>query len=169
MHELILGGARSGKSTLAEQRAHSNGLSVVYLATATAGDAEMARRITHHQAHRPQSWQLVEEPIHLAHALMTHTSEDHCVLVECLTLWLTNLLTVGETSMQQEQTALLEVLPTLPGKIILVSNEVGMGVVPTGELSRRFIDEAGRLHQQLAAICDRVTLVVAGLEQRLKG
>jgi adenosylcobinamide kinase/adenosylcobinamide-phosphate guanylyltransferase len=169
MQELILGGARSGKSTLAEQRAHSNGLSVVYLATATAGDAEMAGRIAHHQAHRPQTWQLVEEPIHLAQALMTHTSEDHCVLVECLTLWLTNLLTADETSMQQEQTALLEVLPTLPGNIILVSNEVGMGVVPMGELSRRFIDEAGRLHQQLAAICDRVTLVVAGLEQRLKG
>ena len=169
MRELILGGARSGKSTLAEQRAHSSGLSVVYLATATAGDAEMARRIAHHQAHRPQTWHLVEEPIHLAHALKTHTSENHCVLVECLTLWLTNLLTAGEVSMQQEKTALLEMLPTLPGNIILVSNEVGMGVVPMGELSRRFIDEAGRLHQQLAAICDRVGLVVAGLEQQLKG
>lgn len=169
MKELILGGARSGKSALAEQRALQSGLSVVYIATAMPGDAEMATRIAHHQARREPNWNTIEEPLHLSRVLSEQARPGQCVLVDCLTLWLSNLLAESEEILQAEQTALLEALPGLPGEIILVTNEVGMGIVPLGELNRRFVDEAGRLHQQLANICDRVTLLVAGLEQRLKG
>lgn len=170
MRELILGGVRSGKSALAEQRAIESGLPVTYIATATAGDAEMAARIAHHQQQRPAEWQVVEEPLSLASVLQTHAAADHCILVDCLTLWLTNLLLADELSLfEQERDALLELLPSLPGHTILVSNEVGLGIVPLGELSRRFADEAGRLHQQLAARCERVTFVAAGLPLTLKG
>ncbi len=169
MKELILGGARSGKSALAEQRAAAMGGTVTYIATAVAGDAEMAARIEHHRKCRPAHWHVIEEPLRLAGVLQQHAVQGGCLLVDCLTLWLSNLLAEGEPLLQQEQEALLTCLPELPGDILLVSNEVGMGVVPLGELSRQFVDEAGRLHQRLAAVCDRVTLVVAGLEQRLKG
>lgn len=170
MKELILGGVRSGKSRMAEQHALATALPVTYIATATADDEEMKARIAHHQAQRPEHWQLVEEPLALATALQHAAQKDHCVLVDCLTLWLTNLLCVeDETRMQQEITALLKVLPALPGHIILVSNETGMGVVPLGELTRRYCDEAGRLHQALAQSCERVILTVAGLPLHLKG
>ncbi len=170
MKELILGGMRSGKSRLAEQRAQDSGLPVTYLATATAQDDEMRQRIAHHQAQRPDHWQLVEEPEALAVALQRHAAEDHCVLVDCLTLWLTNLLCLDdEARMRREIDALLDALPKLPGTIILVSNETGMGVVPLGELTRRYCDEAGRLHQAVAARCDRVIMTVAGLPLNLKG
>ncbi len=169
MKELILGGARSGKSALAERRAAGSGLGVTYIATATAGDREMAERIARHRADRPVDWCTVEEPLHLAAALSEHAAADRCLLVDCLTLWLSNLLGEGDTHrLEREQAALLEVLPALPGRILLVSNEVGQGVVPLGELNRRFVDTAGRLHQHLAQVCDRVTLVVAGLELPLK-
>lgn len=167
MKELILGGARSGKSALAERRAQASAMAVTYIATAVAGDAEMAQRIARHRADRPDHWQTVEEPLELAAVLRDRAAPDRCLLVDCLTLWLSNLLAEDQALLQQ-QAALLEVLPSLPGRIILVSNEVGLGVVPVGELSRRFVDEAGRLHQRLAAACDRVTLVVAGLEHTLK-
>jgi len=170
MKKLILGGVRSGKSKLAEQHALASGLSVTYIATATADDAEMRARIAHHQAQRPAHWQLVEEPLALATTLHRHASENHCLLVDCLTLWLTNLLCVeDEQRLQTEVAALLNILPTLPGHIILVSNETGMGVVPLGELTRRYCDEAGRLHQALAATCNQVILTVAGLPLTLKG
>ncbi|MDD5179693.1 MAG: bifunctional adenosylcobinamide kinase/adenosylcobinamide-phosphate guanylyltransferase [Gallionellaceae bacterium] len=170
MKELILGGMRSGKSRLAEQHAQASGLPVIYLATATVQDDEMRARVAHHQAQRPGHWQLVEEPLALASALQRHAAENHCVLVDCLTLWLTNLLcTQDEVRLQQEVAALLEVLPGLPGQIILVSNETGMGVVPLGELTRRYCDEAGRLHQAVAQCCERVILTVAGLPLNLKG
>ncbi len=175
MKELILGGARSGKSALAEKRARESGLAVTCIATAAPGDAEMAERIRQHQARRPVDWVLVEEPLALATILRTHAAPDRCLLVDCLTLWLSNLLHADgkpgqpEPVFQQERKALLEVLPTLPGYVLLISNEVGMGVVPMGELSRRFCDEAGRLHQALAGLCDRVTLIVAGLPHTLKG
>jgi len=169
MKELILGGARCGKSRLAEQRAIDCALPVTYIATATAGDAEMAARIAHHQSQRPADWALVEEPLLLASVLQQHAAAGHCLLVDCLTLWLSNLLHAGEHSLHQQVPLLLQILPQLPGRILLVSNEVGMGIVPAGELSRRFVDEAGRLHQQLAEQCDRVTLVVAGLATQLKG
>lgn len=170
MKELILGGVRSGKSRLAEQHALASGLEVFYIATATAGDTEMQQRIAHHQQQRPATWSLIEEPLHLASVLQQHANDDRCLLVDCLTLWLTNLLLSDDASMlEREREALLEQLATLPGHIILVSNETGMGIVPEARLARRFGDEAGRLHQQLAQICDRVILTVAGLPHVLKG
>lgn len=170
MRELILGGVRSGKSALAEQRALQSGLAVTYIATATAGDAEMVARIAHHRQRRPASWHIVEEPLRLAAALCSSAAAGHCLIVDCLTLWLTNLLLTDDAALlEQERSALLEALPSLPGTIVLVSNEVGLGIVPLGELSRRFADEAGRLHQQLATRCERVTFVAAGLPLTLKG
>ncbi|MHB1619728.1 MAG: bifunctional adenosylcobinamide kinase/adenosylcobinamide-phosphate guanylyltransferase [Sulfuricella sp.] len=168
MKELILGGVRSGKSALAERLAAESGLDVVYIATATVGDSEMAERIAHHRARRPARWELVEEPLRLAAALRGAAASERCLLVDCLTLWLNNVI-ADEALFQQERSALLEMLPGLPGRVILVSNEVGMGIVPLGELTRRYCDEAGRLHQDLAQLCDRVTLVAAGLPLVLKG
>lgn len=169
MKELILGGMRSGKSRLAEQHAQATNLPVTYVATATAQDDEMRQRIAHHQAQRPEHWLLVEEPIALAAALQRHAAADRCVLVDCLTLWLTNLLCLDdEARLRQEVAALLDVLPKLPGTVILVSNETGMGVVPLGELTRRYCDEAGRLHQAVAQQCDKVIMTVAGLPLVLK-
>ena len=170
MKTLILGGVRSGKSRLAETLAADSGLPVTYVATATPGDAEMQRRIAEHHRRRPTGWILVEEPIHLARALREHAGEERCLLLDCLTLWLSNLLLPGDDGrFRDEREALLQVLPQLPGTLLLVSNETGLGVVPMGELSRRFCDEAGWLHQDLARICDRVVLTVAGLPQILKG
>jgi adenosylcobinamide kinase/adenosylcobinamide-phosphate guanylyltransferase len=170
MKTLILGGVRSGKSRLAEQLARQSGLSVTYLATAQAGDAEMAARIAHHQARRPADWRLVEEPRHLAQALRRHAREDRCLMVECLTLWLTNLLLDPDPArFRGEREALFEALPQLPGSLILGGNETNLGVTPMGELSRRFCDESGWLHQELAQICERVLLTVAGLPLTFKG
>lgn len=168
MIHLILGGARSGKSRFAETTALASGQSLTCIATAQALDAEMQARIQHHQRERDAAWVTVEEPLHLARALQQQASANRCIVVDCLTLWLTNLLLAGDACFEQERAALLAALPTLPGDILLVSNEVGWGVVPADPLSRRFVDEAGRLHQALAASADRVTLVVAGLPQVLK-
>jgi adenosylcobinamide kinase / adenosylcobinamide-phosphate guanylyltransferase len=169
MKQLILGGVRSGKSKLAEQRASATQLLVTYIATATAQDVEMQARIAHHKQQRPAHWQLIEAPVALASTLQLAAADNTCIIVDCLTLWLTNLLCANdEVRMQQEITALLRTLPALPGEIILVSNETGMGVVPLGELTRRYCDEAGRLHQALASHCERVTLTVAGLPLNLK-
>lgn len=170
MKELILGGVRSGKSRYAELRARESQLDVVYIATATAGDAEMHARIRAHQERRPAAWSVVETPRALAAALRTHAAPERCVLVDCLTLWLTNLLCAeDERGLRTERAALLDVLPGLPGHIILVGNETSMGVTPLGELTRRFGDEAGCLHQELGVLCDRVVLTVAGLPLVLKG
>ena len=164
--ELILGGARSGKSKLAEQRARDSGLERVYVATATAEDREMSARIVQHQQHRGAGWLLVEEPVSLAAALREHQAENRCLVVDCLTLWLSNCLHQG--CWEQQQLALLDTLPQLCGHIVLVSNETGLGVVPMGELSRQFVDEAGFLHQRLAQLANQVTLTVAGLPLALK-
>jgi adenosylcobinamide kinase/adenosylcobinamide-phosphate guanylyltransferase len=182
MIELILGGARSGKSALAERRAAESGLAVSYIATAQAGDAEMARRIAHHRSRRPPHWALLEEPLHLATALNDHAAPDRCLLVDCLTLWLTNLLYAGAAARQAEAgeavdcpllafetAALLDGLPKLPGRVILVSNEVGLGIVPLGAATRLYVDDAGRLNQGIARIAQRVTFVAAGLPLELKG
>ncbi|MET0012645.1 MAG: bifunctional adenosylcobinamide kinase/adenosylcobinamide-phosphate guanylyltransferase [Sedimenticola sp.] len=170
MKELIIGGARSGKSALAERLAQESGSDIVYLATATADDDEMAERIRLHQQRRSENWTLVEEPLYLAEALITHARENRLVLVDCLTLWITNLLLHEDASLfQRERDALLETLPGLPGRQVFVSNEVGLGIVPMGELSRRFQDEAGWLNQAMAERCDRVILTVAGLPHYLKG
>lgn len=165
--QLILGGARSGKSRTAEQRAADSGLEKIYLATAAAGDGEMAERIKKHQADRDGHWQLLEEPLELAKTLLQHSRIDNCILVDCLTLWLSNCL--HHNCWAEQQQALLDTVNKLPGAVIFVSNEVGQGIVPMGELTRQFVDETGFLHQRLAAIFDRVTLVVAGLPQELKG
>ena len=164
--ELILGGARSGKSALAELRARDSGLAVTYVATATAGDAEMQQRIAHHRQRRPAHWLTMEEPRALAATLRAEAAPDRCLLVDCLTLWLSNLL-LGP-GLEPERQSLLDTLPTLPGQVILVSNEVGWGIVPMNELARRFADEQGRLNQAVAARCPRVTLVAAGLPLVLK-
>lgn len=181
MKELIIGGARSGKSVLAERRALESGLRVVYVATAQAADAEMARRIAHHRARRPVEWACVEAPLQLAAALRAHAAADACLLVDCLTLWLSNLFFAGRAAAQAEAgeaidcnllagetEALVAALPQLPGRILLVSNEVGWGIVPLQPLSRLFADEQGRLNQRVAAACERVTLVAAGLPLELK-
>ena len=167
---LILGGVRSGKSRLAERLAAAGGHPVTYIATATAEDEEMRSRIAAHRASRPRDWQLIEEPLRLATVLHAQAAPGHCVLVDCLTLWLTNLLIAPDPSaLERESAALLEVLPTLPGMLILVGNETGMGIVPADPLSRRYCDVAGRLHQDLAQQCERVILTVAGLPHTLKG
>jgi adenosylcobinamide kinase/adenosylcobinamide-phosphate guanylyltransferase len=170
---LILGGARSGKSACAERLADDSGLEVTYIATAQVYDEEFAERIRHHQERRPPHWALTEEPHFLAQALQANAAEQRCLIVDCLTLWLAQWICndckpPAESSLQAERAALLEVLPTLPGQIILVSNEVGMGIVPLGEINRRFQDEQGRLNQAVAAACDQVYFVAAGLPLRLK-
>lgn len=168
--DLILGGARSGKSRLAEQLASATGLEVVYVATAQPLDAEMRERIRHHQQQRPAHWQLMEEPLELARVLLEQAAPARCLLVDCLTLWLTNLLLDGRPGrLEDERRQLLEALDELPGRLIMVSNETGLGVVPLGELSRRYVDEAGWLHQELARRADRVQFCVAGLPMLLKG
>lgn len=167
---LILGGVRSGKSRLAERVATDSNLRVCYIATAIVGDAEMRKRIAVHRDRRPVDWDLVEEPYQLGSVLTKHAAPDRCLLVDCMTLWLTNLLTADDAMLfDRERSDLLSVLPTLSGKIILVSNETNMGIVPMGELSRRFCDESGVLHQDLAQICQQVILTVAGLPHVLKG
>ena len=184
MAELIIGGARSGKSALAEARARESGaagMRVVYLATARGGDQEMTRRIAHHRARRPGHWPCVEAPLQLAAALRRHAAAEACLLVDCLTLWLSNLFFAGQAATQAEVGATIDcplleaevaeltgLLPTLPGRVILVSNEVGWGIVPDNGLARAFADEQGRLNQRVAAACGRVTLVAAGLPLELK-
>lgn len=170
MLELILGGIRSGKSRYAEQRAHASGLAVTVIATATAADAEMHERIAVHRRDRPRDWVTVETPYALAASLREQARADRCIIVDCLTLWLTNLLCAEDAQLfSSERQALIDVLPGLPGQVIFVSNETSLGIMPAGNLTRRYCDEAGRLHQALAQICDRVELVVAGLPQLLKG
>lgn len=168
--ELVLGGARSGKTSFAQNRAHTLGHDVIYIATAQAKDPEMRQRIHLHQQTRPPHWQLVEEPIHLAQALSVHAAIGRVLLVDCLTLWLANLLTDPNDpdTLQQEKSAFLSLLPKVPGNIIMVNNETGMGVVPMGNLTRRFVDENGWINQTLAKLCSRVTLLVAGLPIELK-
>ena len=170
MKELILGGARSGKSRLAEQLATASGLKLIYIATATVDDAEMRLRVAEHRRQRSDGWMVIEEPRALANVLRAHAAADCCVLVDCLTLWLSNLLCADQEAVfETERHAFMELLPRLPGRITLVSNETGLGVVPLGALTRRYADEAGRLHQDIARCCDRVIFTVAGLPLILKG
>ncbi|ENU09144.1 bifunctional adenosylcobinamide kinase/adenosylcobinamide-phosphate guanylyltransferase [Acinetobacter calcoaceticus] len=170
MLQLILGGARSGKSRLAEQTAISMQLAVTYVATAQALDSEMQSRIAHHQNQRPADWSLVEEQLFLAKTLQKIDRPNQIILVDCLTLWLTNLLLLDDQNVQEfECEQLIDVLPKLQSEIILVSNETGLGIVPLGEISRRFVDEAGRLHQALGQIADKVVFCVAGFPMILKG
>jgi adenosylcobinamide kinase/adenosylcobinamide-phosphate guanylyltransferase len=164
---LVLGGARSGKSAFAEALVLGSGLEPVYIATAQALDGEMTERIGLHRQRRGAGWRLVEEPLELAPALTLHTGAGRAVLVDCLTLWLTNLL-LAERNPGHEADRLLGAVESLAGPAVLVSNEVGLGVVPADALSRRFVDEAGRLHQRLGAVAQQVTFMAAGLPLHLK-
>ena len=189
--QLIIGGARSGKSSLAEGYAKSSNLPVTYIATAQAFDSEMQQRIAQHQAERPDHWQLVESPLLLGktiESVVENSQQDICILVDCLTLWLSNSLCkpnveaahASECNLdywQQEKQQFLAQLESIKQRssdekqrveIILVSNEVGHGIVPMGELSRQFVDQAGWLHQAIAKVADNVEFVMAGLPLSLK-
>jgi adenosylcobinamide kinase / adenosylcobinamide-phosphate guanylyltransferase len=164
---LILGGARSGKSRYAERLVLASGLPPVYVATAQALDAEMAGRIADHRARRSASWRTIEEPVDLVGVLLRECRPDQAVLVDCLTLWLTNLM-AAQRPVQADSARLLELLPVLPGTLVLVSNEVGLGVVPADAMARAFIDHAGWLHQRIAEQADVVVFMAAGLPLHLK-
>lgn len=174
MVELFLGGARSGKSRLAEQRClaladNLQNAQLIYCATAQAKDEEMHERIDLHRKQRAgQNWQTIEEPLLLADKILAYNDEQSVILVDCLTLWLTNVLLAGEDTFIQQREAFLQLLPQLNCQLILVSNEVGQGVVPMDKLSRRFVDESGRLHQAIAELADGVTFVAAGLPLVMK-
>lgn len=164
---LVLGGARSGKSRHAEALVESQPGACIYLATAQAGDHEMSARIAAHQARRGRRWSTVEEPLDLAGALERACGSDRAVLVDCLTLWLSNLLG-AERDVDSEIESLMATLPGLAGPVVFVSNEVGLGVVPEGALARAFIDHAGRLHQAVAGAAQSVLFMTAGLPLALK-
>ncbi|MDT8344828.1 MAG: bifunctional adenosylcobinamide kinase/adenosylcobinamide-phosphate guanylyltransferase [Thermohalobaculum sp.] len=163
---IILGGARSGKSaralTLAAHPPH------VFIATAEALDTEMAARIARHRAERGESWRVVEEPLELADAVRAHAAEGATLLIDCLTLWLSNLMHHGREP-GAETARLIAAMDLAPGRVVLVSNEIGLGLSPMNELGRAFRDEQGRLNQRIAAVADHVEFVAAGLPITLKG
>ena len=164
---LVLGGARSGKSRFAQGLAEQQAGRLLYVATAAAHDSEMAERIARHRQDRGGRWETVEEQIDLAGVLDRHGREGNVLLVDCLTLWLSNLM-LAERDLDAAADALAAALVRQEGQVILVSNEVGSGIVPETPLGRAFRDEAGRLNQTIAAKADRVALVVAGLPLWLK-
>lgn len=175
---LILGGARSGKSRYAEKLATESGLPVTYIATAQVYDDEFQQRIALHQQSRPAHWKTVETHHHLAITLLAETHANNCVIVDCLTLWLAQCICPDcvptehvENTAQFWQNArkdFLAALPNCQGNIILVSNEVGMGIVPLGAINRQFQDEQGRLNQAIAQLAHEVIFVAAGLPLKLK-
>ena len=180
-YELILGGQRSGKSRCAEGRAAAwlagPGRAAVFVATAQPGDPEMHARIERHRRDRDRTLpalRTVEAPFDLAGALRAHDDANVLVIVDCLTLWLTNLLMpaagprVGDAELSDRSIALCDALRHSRGSVVLVSNEVGLGISPMTKEARLFVDELGRLHQRLASICQAVTLMVAGLEVPVK-
>ncbi|MDB5597611.1 MAG: cobP [Hyphomicrobiales bacterium] len=164
---LVLGGARSGKSSFAQGLAEGSGLARMLVATAVAGDEEMRHRIEQHRAGRGPSWQLVEEPLDLVAVVRKEATPEHIVLIDCLTLWLSNLMCAGLDA-AHEGRRLADSVPLLKGPVIFVSNEVGFGIVPDNAMARGFRDLQGRLNQQLAQACDRVVLVVAGCPLQIK-
>lgn len=178
---LVFGGARSGKSAYAETLAASSGKPVVYIATAQARDGEMNARIAQHRQRRDATWTTVEETLSLGDAIERHGKHGQTVLVDCLTLWLSNLLFSEQIEYpdigliepperyRTERERFLQALEQASGDVILVSNEVGMGITPQGAISRWFVDEAGRLNQAAAACCEQVFFVAAGLPLKLKG
>ncbi|MCP5421094.1 MAG: bifunctional adenosylcobinamide kinase/adenosylcobinamide-phosphate guanylyltransferase [Gammaproteobacteria bacterium] len=169
MQTLILGGIKSGKTGYAESLAWRTGYPVIYIATATAGDAAMSERIARHRVARPAAWTTVEEPLALADCLRAHAQERRCLIVDCLTLWLSNLLCQSDpVRLRREQEALLRILPSLPGDVLYVSSETNLGVIPDNALARQFCDEIGLLHQALAARCEQVIWMVAGLPVSIK-
>ncbi|MDA0228865.1 MAG: bifunctional adenosylcobinamide kinase/adenosylcobinamide-phosphate guanylyltransferase [Proteobacteria bacterium] len=164
---LVIGGARSGKSRYAEELLAAHGGTRIYIATAEVGDAEMAARIAEHQARRGAAWQTIEQPLDLVAALELHCRPAGAVLVDCLTLWLSNLMAASR-DIAAETSRLVRALPRLEGRAVLVSNEVGLGIVPEYPLGREFRDHAGRLNQAVAAAVDEAVFIAAGLPLRLK-
>ena len=170
---LVAGGARGGKSRYALSKAEERGKALIFVATAQALDSGMSRRIQHHQSERGERWQLIEEPLDLA-AILNDAQADQCLLIDCLTLWLSNWLCLDPDVESvppgwiEQKTAFLSALETTSAEVILVTNEVGMGIVPMGQLSRNFVDESGWLHQDIARIADEVALVMFGIPQVLK-
>lgn len=165
---LVLGGARSGKSRYAQQRVEACAGRLAYIATAQAFDAEMADRIARHRADRDARWHTIEAPLDLAAALARAGEAHGAILVDCLTLWLSNLL-LADRDVRREGRALAEAVAACPVPVALVANEVGLGIVPDNALARRFRDEAGWLNQRLAGMADEVVFVAAGLPMVLKG
>lgn len=166
---LITGGARSGKSTYAERRAAELGVRRLYIATAEASDEEMRRRIAEHKKRRGDGWTTVEEQVALVDALAAWRGCADCALVDCLTLWISNLLFRQDQKFAEEQIdRLLAILPTLDFSVLLVANEVGWGIVPDNPLARQFRDLAGRANQKIAAIATEVILMVAGIPMTVK-
>ena len=165
---LVLGGARSGKSAYGEALVARQSGARVYIATAEAGDDEMAARIRHHQARRGADWETIEAPLDLAGALQRHGGPGRSLLVDCLTLWLSNLM-MAEADVAAERARLLAVLAAPAGPLVLIANEVGLGIVPENALARAFRDHAGRLNQEVAALAQSVVLLTAGLPLVLKG
>ncbi len=165
---LVLGGARSGKSAYAERLVVESGLDAVYVATAAPGDAEMAERIAEHRARRGGMWRTIEAPEGLEDVLVREAGEGRAVLVDCLTLWLSNLMLIG-ANVEAHGAALADTARRVSGLRIFVSNEVGLGLVPETPLGRRFRDAQGRLNQRMAAIATDVIFMAAGLPLALKG
>lgn len=171
MKQLIIGGARSGKSRFAqnyatEWQSRTQG-EVIVIATAEVTDGAMAKRVAHHKINRPQHWRVVETTVNLTAALEKFSRQDNLIMVDCLTLWLSNIQ-LRDLNWIEVKQELLDCVLKLPGELIFISNEVGQGVVPLGELSRTFVDESGWLHQSLAQRVDQVTTVIAGLPLILK-
>jgi adenosylcobinamide kinase/adenosylcobinamide-phosphate guanylyltransferase len=164
---LVLGGARSGKSAYAERIVLASAPAALYLATGAAGDDEMAERIRRHRARRGGAWTTIEEPLRLNKMLADHARPDRPVLVDCLTLWLSNLMQAG-ADIAAETERLTSLLPNLAGPVVFVANEVGLGIVPDNALAREFRDHAGRLNQAVAAAVDAVIFLAAGLPLTLK-
>lgn len=164
---LVLGGARSGKSRFAQMRAEALAGDLVYIATAQALDAEMDERIAHHRQDRGPRWRTVEDPLDLPGTITRHAAPDTVLLVDCLTLWLSNLM-LAERNSDRAAAQLVLAMGQVPGTLILVANEVGLGIVPDNALARRFRDAAGRLNQLVAATADEVVFIAAGLPLRLK-
>jgi adenosylcobinamide kinase/adenosylcobinamide-phosphate guanylyltransferase len=164
---LVLGGARSGKSHFAEQLLHREARRRVYLATAEIHDEEMADRVRRHKAQRGDGWRTIEAPLDIAGVLMREAEQGDAVLVDCLTLWLSNLMG-AERDIDAETAQVIAALPQLGGPVVFVANEVGLGIVPDNALARAFRDHAGRLNQRLAAAADQVFFIAAGLPLKLK-
>lgn len=163
---LVLGGARSGKSRHAEMLVEADG-GGIYIATAEAWDSEMTTRITKHRARRGELWETLEAPTDLVGALTSKTCRGRAVLVDCLTLWISNLM-LGKHDVEREVAMLTAALPGLDARVVFVSNEVGLGIVPDNAMARQFRDYAGSTHQQIAKIADRVVFVAAGLPMIMK-
>lgn len=165
---LVLGGARSGKSRFAEHIIADSGLARHYVATGRAFDDEMVERIARHKEDRGAGWTTHEEPLDLVATLARIDAPQNAVLVDCLTLWLTNLM-MAERDIAAESSRLVAALPDLKARVVFVSNEVGLGIVPENRMARQFRDHAGRLHQMVAASASDVYFIAAGLPLKMKG